>query len=131
VKVRIAWTALVSVIALVALGVAPAGADPSKGDVIAVECDELGSLEIVVFSNGQPSPGLVVGSNQVGIPYRLHVEGTFTPIGGEPESFVDEFSRPAPRSGRLDHCAWHEEGSNEFGSFVIDGEVWISYTPTH
>jgi hypothetical protein len=70
-----------------------------------------------------------VGSRQVGIPYALHVEGTFTPVGGEPEPFVDEFSKPAPQNGRLDHCTWHEEGSDEFGSFVVDGEVWISYTP--
>jgi hypothetical protein len=129
VKVRVLWTAIVSVIALTALGVGPASADPSKGEVLAVECDELGPLEIVVFSNGSPSPGLVVGSTQVGIPYALHVEGTFTPVGGEPEPFVDEFSKPAPQNGRLDHCTWHEEGSDEFGSFVVDGEVWISYTP--
>jgi hypothetical protein len=131
VKFRVAWTALVSVVALATLGVATASADPSKGEVIEIECDELGTLEIVVFSNGQPSPGLVVGTNQVGITYRLYVEGTFTPVDGEPASFVDEFTKPAPRNGRLDHCAWHEEGSNEFGSFVLDGEVWISYTPTH
>ena len=130
-KVRAVWTAVVLAIALAALAASPASADPQKGDVIEISCDALGTLEIVVFSNGSASPGLVLGSNQVGIPYKLHVEGTFTPVEGEPESFVDEFEHPAPRNGRLDHCTFHQEGSDEFGSFELDGEVWISYTPTH
>jgi hypothetical protein len=119
-------------LAIVALGGAlaePAGADPKKGEILEIACDTLGTLEVVVFSNGPTSPGLVVGSTQVGIPYKLHIEGTFTPIEGEPESFVDDIDKPAPRHGRLDHCTFHQEGSDEFGSFEIDGEVWISYTP--
>ena len=130
-KIRIAWTAVVLVIGLAAFGVAPASADPKKGDVLEISCDTLGALEIVVFSNGPSSPGLVVGSTQVGVPYKLHIEGTFTPVEGEPESFVDEFEKPAPRSGRLDHCTFHQEESDEAGTVVIDGEVWISYTPAH
>ena len=63
-----------------------------------------------MFSSGSPSPGLVVDSNQIGIPYRLHVAGTFTPTGGEPESFVDEFEKPAPQNGRLDHCSFTRRG---------------------
>jgi hypothetical protein len=118
---------------IAALGVAqaaPVAADPKGGEVIELECDALGTLEVVVFSNGPASPGLVVSSNQVVIPYALHLEGTFTPIEGEPESFVEDFTRPAPRNGRTDHCTFHQEGSDEFGSFVLDGEVSISYTPT-
>jgi hypothetical protein len=130
-KVRVAFTTAVSAIALVVLGVSPASADPQKGDVIEVHCDVLGTIEVVVFSNGPSSPGLVVGSTQVGIPYKQHIEGTFTPVGGEPEPFVDEFTKPGPQNGRLDHCTFHQEGSDQFGSFVIDGEVWISYTPAH
>ena len=107
-----------------------AHAAPRNGDVLEVQCDKLGTLEVVTFSNGPSSPGLVVGSHQVGIPYKLHIEGTFTPTEGEPESFVEDFEHPAPRNGRLDHCTFHEEGADEFGSFEINGEVWISYTPT-
>ena len=124
--------AMATALGIAALGVgmaSPAGADPRKGEVVALDCDNLGALEVVVFSNGPASPGLVVGSNQVLIPYRLHIEGTFTPVGGEPESFVDEFEKPGPRNGRLDHCTFHQEGTDEFGSFELDGEVWISYTP--
>jgi hypothetical protein len=130
VKLRLVWTTVLVSIAVVMLGVAPASADPQKGDVLELSCDALGTVEVVVFSNGR-SPGLVLDSTQVGIPYKLHVEGTFTPFVGEPESFVDEFEKPAPRNGRLDHCTFHEEGSNEFGTLVLDGEVWISYTPSH
>ena len=96
------------------------------------ECDTLGSVDVIVFSNGRGSPGLVVDSTQVGIPYKLILSGTFTPAGeGDPETFVDEWEHPAPRNGRLDHCTFHQEDSDESGSVVIDGEVWISYTPSH
>lgn len=126
-------SAVFFVLGMAALGVAqaaPAAADPKKGDILEIECDTLGTLEVVVFSNGPASPGLVVNSNQVIKPYALHIEGTFTPTEGEPETFVEEFSKPAPRNGRTDHCTFHDEGSDEFGSFVIDGDVLVTYTPT-
>jgi hypothetical protein len=59
-------------------GVPPAGADP-KGEIIELDGDVLGTVEVVVFSNGAPSPGLVVGSNQVAIPYQL---GACDPASG-------------------------------------------------
>jgi hypothetical protein len=131
VRIHLVWTAVAAVIALATMGVGSANADPQKGDVLAIECDTLGSLDVIVFSNGRGSPGLAVGSTQVGIPYKLHIEGTFTPAGGgDPEAFVDEWEHPAPRNGRLDHCTFHQEDSDEFGTVVLDGEVWISYTPT-
>ena len=129
-KMRMGLMGVVATVGLVGLGAAPASADPKKGEVLEITCDTLGTLEVVVFSNAAASPGLVVGSNQVVIPYKFHIEGTFTPVGGEPESFVDSFEKPGPRNGRLDHCTFHQEGSDEFGSFELDGEVWISYTPT-
>jgi len=52
-------------------------------------------------------------------------------VEGEPESFVDEFEKPARRNGRLDHCTFHQEETAEDGTVEIDGEVWISYTPAH
>jgi hypothetical protein len=128
------YRAIVAALAIAAVSgalAAPAGADPKKGEVLEIDCDILGTLDVVVFSNGRTSPGLVVGSTQVGIPYRFHIEGSFTPVGGEPEFFVDDITKPAPRNGRLDHCTFHQEESNEFGSFEADGEVWISYTPAH
>jgi hypothetical protein len=129
-KISRAMVAAFGIAALSVTLAAPAGADP-EGEVVELECDNLGAVQVVVFSNGAPSPGLVVDSNQVVIPYQLHIEGTFTPIGGEPESFVDDFEKPAPRNGRLDHCTFHQEGMDEFGAFELDGEVGVSYTPEH
>jgi hypothetical protein len=126
-----ARSAVIFVLAIATFGLAqaaPAAADPN-GDVLELECDRLGTLEVVVFSNGPSSPGLVVGSNQVLIPYELHLDGSFTPNGGEPETFTEDFARAAPRHARTDHCTFHDEGSDEFGSFEVDGEVFISYTP--
>ena len=123
--------ALASSIGL-SLGVAsPAHADPKTG-VVPLECDELGSLEIVVAGTTAPStPGLAVLSTQVGIPFAITLSGVFTPVGGEPEPFLDVYERRAPAHQRIDHCAFHDEGATGAGSFVIDGDLWISYTPTH
>jgi hypothetical protein len=129
-KLRLALTVGISALAFAALGVAPAGADPQKGELLALDCDTLGAIDVVIFSNGRGSPGLVIGITQVGIPYKLHLEGTFTPSGGgDPETFVEEWEHPAPRNGRLDHCTFQQEGSDESGTFEVHGEVWISYTP--
>jgi hypothetical protein len=127
------WRRCAAVVAAalgLSLGVAlPATADP-KGDPFEIQCGGLGSLQIVVNGNGSLTPGHVVGSTQVGIPYALRVEGTFTPVGGEPEPFLDEFARPAPSNQRLDFCTLHDEVSSEAGTLVVDGAVWISYTPS-
>jgi hypothetical protein len=130
-RVGIALVALASSVGL-SLGLAaPANADPKSG-VTALECDELGSIEIVITGNSDSAtPGLAVLSTQVGIPYAITLSGIFTPVGGEPEPFVDVYERRAPSHDRLDHCTFHQEGANEFGSFVIDGDVRISYTPSH
>ena len=129
-RAGIALLALASSIGL-SLGMAtPANADPKRG-TIPLECDDLGSLEVVVASNSvAATPGLAVVSTQVGVPYAITLSGTFTPVGGEPEPFLDVYERRAPAHDRLDHCVFHQEGANEFGSFVMDGEVWISYTPS-
>ena len=112
-----------------------AGADPTnakKGQILALECDSgLGSLTVALNGNGDFTPGLVTTSTQVGVPYRFHIEGSFTPTGGETESFVDERAKPAPRNGRLAVCTFHDEGQDESGRFVLDGTVWVSYTRAH
>ena len=130
-RAGIALLALAAPIGL-SLGVAtPTSADPKRG-VIPLECEKLGSLAVVVASRGTAAtPGLAVLSTQVGIPYKITLSGTFTPVGGEPEPFFDEYLRRAPAHERLDHCTFHQEGTNEFGSFVIDGDILISYTPSY
>ena len=132
---RSAWgIALLAVLGSIglSLGIAtPANADPKRG-VIPLECDVLGSLEVVVAGTTAPAtPGLAVLSTQIGVPYAITLSGTFTPVGGEPEPFLDIYERRAPAHERIDHCTFHQEGATGAGSFVIDGDLWISYTPTH
>jgi hypothetical protein len=127
----LALLALASSLGLAVAVASPANADP-KGGAIPLECDELGSLEIVVAGTTAPStPGLAVVSTQVGVPYAITLSGIFTPVGGEPEPFLDVYERRAPAHQRIDHCTFHQEGATGSGSFVLDGDIWISYTPSH
>jgi hypothetical protein len=124
--------ALLGMIAVV-LGTANvAGADPTnakKGEILTIECDHgLGTLTVALNGNGEWTPGHVTTSTQVGIPYKLHIEGTFTPTGGAPESFVEDSEKHAPNNSRLAVCTFEQEGEDEFGTFSIAGTVWISYT---
>jgi len=124
--------ALLTGVTAVALGTSatPATADP-QGEPIQMMCDGLGSIGVVVNGNGAATPGHVVSSVQIGIPYALNVTYDVTPTAGDPFTVVDAYERPAPSNGRLDHCTFHDEFSNETGSFVVDGEIWLSYTPQH
>ena len=132
------WKAMVAVLgtAGMVLGTAAAaGADPTnakKGEILTIECDAgLGSLTVALNGNGEWTPGHVTTSTQVGKPYAFHIEGSFTPTGGEPESFVDDSAKPGPRNGRLAVCTFHEAEQDEEGTFTLDGTVWISYSPAH
>jgi hypothetical protein len=49
---------------------------------------------------------------------------------GEPEPILHVIERRAPAHDRLDHCTLHQEGVDKLGTFLVDGDVWISYTPT-
>jgi hypothetical protein len=110
----------------------PAWADPvnaKKGEVLAINCEVNGALTVAVNGNGNFTPGHVTTSNMVGMPYEVHIAGSFTPAdGGATETFNDDVVKRAPHNGRLDTCTFHEEGSDQYGSFVFDGVVKISYT---
>lgn len=108
---------------------APAAAADPKGEPLTISCNTLGAVEVVVVGGAELAPGLVVGSHRVVIPYRISIDGVFTPTDGEPEPFADEFARPAPENGRLDQCTFHQEGALEDGTFVLDGDIWLTYTP--
>jgi len=103
-------------------------ADPA-GEMLGIHCDQLGTLDVIVVGRARLAPGLVVDSNQVVTPYKLTLAGLFTPTVGDPAPFADEFARPAPGHGRLDHCTFHQEGALPDGTFVIDGDIWLAYTP--
>ena len=110
-----------------------AGADPVKHfEPITVTCDSgIGTVQVVSSDQGRWTPGLVTTSNLVGIPYEFHVVSTFTPTGGEPQTFTDDRAKPAPHSGRLATCTFHQQGSDPDGTFTADGTVKISFSGAH
>ena len=112
-----------------------AAADPTnakKGEILELQCDGgLGALTAALNGNADLTPGIVTTSNQVLIPYRRHLEGSFTPTGGDPVPIVEDVQKPAPHNGRLAVCTFHEAGSNETGSLVLDGTIWVSYKAPH
>jgi len=115
----------------IGLGVAlagPAAAD-ARREPFALQCDVLGPITISVPAQAPYTPGLEVGSTRIGVPYAFTSTLTFTPTGGEPQTSVDQYSKPAPAHARHDRCIFHEEGSDESGTFILDGEVMVSYTP--
>lgn len=111
------------------LGIASSAAADPAGEPVTIHCEELGTVDVVVIGRAQLAPGLVVGANQVVTPYKISLAGVFTPPLGDPAPFRDEFSRPAPHNQRLDQCTFHQEGARPDGTFVIDGHIWLSYTP--
>jgi hypothetical protein len=126
--------AVAATAATLAVGVAgPAAADPpaSRGDSITLTCDALGEVDMVSPpGGGQWTPGLVSGSTRVLTPYSFDIVGTFTPAGGgDSETFEEHAAKNAPHNGRLDTCTFSESGSDEDGSFAIEGTVKLSYTP--
>src|SRR4051794_31874036 len=98
-------------------GAHAAGADPvnaPKGDIVPLECDGgIGSILVSVNGNGDYTPGHVITSTQVGIPYAFHFESSFTPTGGETVTEVDDIAKHAPRNGRLATCTFHQEEQSD------------------
>lgn len=70
----------------------------------------------------------MVGDTRVGIPYSFSSTYTYTPTGGVPEAITYAYSKPGPAHDRKDRCTWYEEGSDEYGTYTVDGEVLITYT---
>jgi hypothetical protein len=46
-------------------------------------------------------------------------------MAAPPESFHDVQTRNAPKNEELHDCTFHEEGSDESGSFELDGIVTL------
>jgi hypothetical protein len=102
----------ITAVAIIGLA-APAQAAPSGGEMLTLECDLLGTVDITTGpGHGLWTPGFVAGTTQRLVPYAFRFE-----FGSE----VEEFSKRAPRSGMLDRC--------EFSDGDLSGTVWLSYTP--
>ena len=123
---RIAAGATVGLTALTTSGLiaGPAGADPTnakKGQVHNLVCEGLGTVEIAENGSGDWTPVHLTASNQVLVPYRLHLE--FTPVGGETQSL--DLVKPEPKNATLDVCTFGNDGSQ--GSFR--GIAWVAVRP--
>jgi hypothetical protein len=129
-------TATLVVIATAGIGAHSASAAPGdgKGPRFAAHCDAgIGDVTVVTNSgNGSFTPGKIAGTNQQLLPYEIHDHGTFTPADGSPpQSFTDVSMHQAPANARKTTCTFHAEGADDYGSFVVDGTVLATYTPSH
>ena len=117
--------------ASVGLVASPAMADPSnakKANILNLQCDALGAIQVVTApGNGTWTPGLVVGSNTVGIVYELHLSGTFTPNDGSPvQTFSEDNVKKGPSSGRTDTCTFSQTFTDENGTGTFGGTVRVA-----
>jgi hypothetical protein len=117
--------------AAIAVAPATAGAAPAKAkksERLSLHCTKLGDVDVILNGNGTWSPGHVVGSTRVLKPYEIHVTGTFTPKNGSPQPIEENHVKAAPKSRKLDACTFHQEGTDNRGSFSVDGSVKVQYS---
>ncbi|MCA1680303.1 MAG: hypothetical protein LC777_15800 [Actinobacteria bacterium] len=113
----------------VVVGAAVAAPDNRNTFVIPAICDGT-EVEFAVVGEGKFSPGHVVGTNMVFVPYSIDVLTTFTPEGGG-EPFVEHELAIKPAPGEdLVTCAI--DFSTVFpgeGTLEITGTVTGFFTP--
>jgi hypothetical protein len=111
-------------------GVAPAGAagpPVERFDGIYVTCAELGDQFIVsIPGDGPITPGPVLGTNLVLVPYELHYVFTFTPVGGTAVTESSDIVKIAPRNATLDTCTANGSFSDETGTYSLHLEVKVA-----
>ncbi|MFM7069742.1 MAG: hypothetical protein ACKOYM_09825 [Actinomycetes bacterium] len=112
----------------------PAGASGppvERFDGIYLTCDGLGEVFIVTLpANGDFTPGLVLDSNAVLVPYEFHNSFTFTPTGGEPQTESEDLVKRAPMQATLDRCVGRGEFSDDAGTYVFNVEALQTVTPS-
>lgn len=80
-------------------------------------------------SDADFTPGFVLDSNTVLVPYEFHNRFTFTPTGGEPQTETEDLVKRAPRRATLDRCVGRGEFSDDAGTYVFDIEVLVAVRP--
>ncbi len=125
-----AAVAIVGVLGAIGVGIAPAGAagpPVDKFDGMYLTCDGLGEIFIVTLpGNGKSTPGFVLGTNTVLVPYRFHFENSFTPVGGETETQIEDFEKRAPKNQTLDRCSGVGSFSDETGTYTFSVTAWVA-----
>lgn len=120
-------TAVSAAVLLAAVPASAAHADPKKGDVIDIDCSDGEEYEIrVEFSNGTWSPGHLTEGNGVVRPVALDLTATFTPYDGSDPTIVSEsISKNIGAGTQVTMCDFLETGSDEFGTFTVEGTVAV------
>jgi len=122
--------ACVGALAALGPGIAPAGAagpPVERFDGIYVTCDGLGDQFIVsIPGSGPMTPGPVLGTNLVLVPYGLHTQFTFTPVGGTPVTATSDTVKMAPRNATLDTCRGVGSFSDDAGSYEFRVEAKVA-----
>ena len=128
---RVAFVAVAAGMTVLAAG-GVAAADP-KGEVLTVACDNGVTYQIAVAGNGLFTPGHDVASNSNLVPTAF---GEITLTVTDPEGNVTTETTPPVSKGSSSRprattvsCTFHEEGSEDGFTFVVDGSVTGFVTP--
>ncbi len=113
---------------------APASADPRKGEVIPLTCDNGQQYTIVVNGNGAFTPGHVVDSTSVFVPLSFGpFTGTLTDANGK---VVETFTEPGESKGQSGKrarntvtCSFTFTGTENGLTFTGSGTVTGFITP--
>ena len=128
---RVAFVAVAAGMTVLGVG-GVAAADP-KGELIPVVCDNGATYQVLLAGNGEFTPGHDVASNSNLVPTAFG-EITFTVT--DPEGTVTTETNPPVSKGSSSRprattvsCTFHEEGSDDGFTFVVDGSVTGFVTP--
>jgi hypothetical protein len=111
--------------ALTLVTAGPAAADPvNHGEIFTLQCNNgVGTLQVAANGNGDWTPGHVIGTTQILLPYEFHITGTFTPTGGTAQTFTDDLAKRTPNHGLLTTCTFSDSGTDPSGTFSFTGTV--------
>lgn len=104
-----------------------AGPPVDRFDGIYLTCDELGEIFIVsIPGNGTWTPGPVLDTNTILVPYKFHNVFSFTPTGGTTQTETEDFEKPAPKKATLDRCTGTGEFSDDAGTYEFNVTAWVA-----
>ena len=112
----------------------PASADPKKGEVIPLDCDNGKSYRVVVNGNGEFTPGHDLDSTAVLIPLAFGpFTGTVTDSDGNVVETINEpgssKGESAKRAKNAVTCSFEFSGTEDGLTFTGRGTVVVRITP--
>lgn len=113
---------------------APASADPPAFGHIVLQCGDE-TVHISVAGNGDWTPAHDLDTTLVGVPIAFgEFTGTFTPTGGEPETFTEPgYTKPnVPKTRNLIvDCTYTVAFEAPEGTFTGEGSVTVMVPRVH